>query len=1107
MELADYLAILRKYWASVLGVAIIGVVVAAVVSLLTTPTYTATASVFVTVQSGGTAADLNQGSTYAENQVKSFAQVVTMPVVLDPVISELGLDVTTAQLAQQITVTIPTNTAVIQVAVVDTDAIRTAQIANAVANQLVSTIGKLAPAGTNGEQTVVASVVAPSAVPLTWTSPRVTLNLGLGVLIGFLIGFGQAVVRARLDTRVVSEEDLAELTDRPAMGVITFEVGDSPRPLILHAEPHSHWVEAYRRLRTNLQFLNLEGRHRVVVITSSLAGEGKTTTSINLATTLADAGESVLLIDADLRKPDVANYLGLEAAAGLSTVIIGKAELDDVVQSVGHADLWVLTSGEMPPNPSELLGSESMKRLLAEAAERYDTIILDAPPLLPVTDAAVLAGQAAGALLVAGSGTVKAPELLAAIDSIERIGGEVLGLVLNKVQASSAGYGDYAYHGDDSTSSGEPVSAKRADSAAEVPGATMAARSAIRGGIARAAVVAEKFTPKLPRTKQTSRKSASQTDAPRAIQWIKSHPVRTATMGVIVILLGATAWVGWQVSTQVSALGHLRDNVATMSASNGDEVTLKASTTAALSNAAAAKAASQDPLVLAAGRLPWVGDNIGAVGAVSRTAGNLAESATGAEQWLPQVLGGEKPSLATAAQVAPLSEKFAAAADLAVADLDRANTPALLPSVRSQLVSIRDSLSQVSPTVARVSPYLRAVSILSTSGTHDWFVVMQNLDEARPSGGMISNWMVLHSENGTLTLVSKGANGELLKTGAVGYQSVMPQAYQDLWGDSMSDWRSLNLSANFPDNAKLMAQAWNKHHAYKVDGVLALGQGSVKYLAAAAGPITVDGRTIKPADMTDYLTVGVYRDFANPKKVDAVVTQISSEVLRRALSGQVDVKSLLTVASSEDSADYLQMWAAHAGTQEQIETAGLSGTFGAAEGPVASVRLANGGGNKIDAFMHLDVDYSLSSCSVDTSGKGMRTGTLTTTLSNAAPTSGLPAYMTPRSDLTSQGVAAKDIVAGSNLDYVIVYAPRGAVVQTVTQDGVETTVPQTLVGDREMLVVSADLNPGQKTTITVTWAEQAGDSNGQQYSTAPRVVLPPLINQAQVTTQAGGVCR
>ena len=444
MELTDYLAIVRKYWVSILACFLTCIAVAGTVSLLMKPVYTASTAVFLTVQSGNTAADLNQGSSYAENQVRSYAQVVTTPVVLQPVIDQLGLPTTPEKLAEHVTATVPTNTAIIRVDVDGGDPAQTATIANAISEELTRIVYELSPQASDGSKSVKATVIAPASVPTQWTSPRVLLNLALGALVGLLVGIGQAVLRSRLDTRVLSEHDVAEVTDRSVVGTIVFDTDVDRYPIVVHSDPHSVRAEAYRRLRTNLQFLELGGHRRSIVITSSVAGEGKTTTSINIAGALAEAGQSVLLVDADLRRPMVAGELALDGTVGLTTVLIGRATLGEVVQPVSQGNLHVLPSGEVPPNPSELLGSEPMRKLLAEATERYDLVIIDSPPVLPVTDSTVLTRACGGALIVVGSGTVTKPELAAAIDALQTVEANILGLVLNGLNAEHAGH--YGYH-------------------------------------------------------------------------------------------------------------------------------------------------------------------------------------------------------------------------------------------------------------------------------------------------------------------------------------------------------------------------------------------------------------------------------------------------------------------------------------------------------------------------------------------------------------------------------------------------------------------------------------------------------------------------------------
>jgi polysaccharide biosynthesis transport protein len=205
-----------------------------------------------------------------------------------------------------------------------------------------------------------------ATVPTTPTTPNPKRNLELGTLVGLALGFGLALLREVLDTKVRSEADVQKVADASVIARIGYDDDAPQHPLIMQNSPHSHRSEAFRRLRTNLQFLDIADRPKTIVVTSSLPGEGKTTTAINLAITLADAGSRVALVDADLHRPSIADYMGLEGEVGLTTVLIGQADLQDAIQPWGNGNLHVLPSGQVPPNPSELLGSRSMANLLEQ---------------------------------------------------------------------------------------------------------------------------------------------------------------------------------------------------------------------------------------------------------------------------------------------------------------------------------------------------------------------------------------------------------------------------------------------------------------------------------------------------------------------------------------------------------------------------------------------------------------------------------------------------------------------------------------------------------------------------------------------------------------------
>jgi len=261
-----------------------------------------------------------------------------------------------------------------------------------------------------------------------------------GILAGLVSGVGLAFARETLDTRVRGVADVQAITEAPVLGVIGAFPGGTG-PLVLQDIPSSAQAEAYRQIRTSLQFLGVNDQARSIVVTSALPAEGKSTVAANLALALAETSTRVLLIDADLRRPNIADLMSLEGAAGLTTVLIGRAEFEDVVQEWGEGSLHVLTSGALPPNPSELLASPTMERLLIELADRYEVVIIDTAPLLPVTDAAILSRAVMGTLVVANARRVRRGQLAEGLGFLDQVEARVLGIVLNEAVKDSERYG------------------------------------------------------------------------------------------------------------------------------------------------------------------------------------------------------------------------------------------------------------------------------------------------------------------------------------------------------------------------------------------------------------------------------------------------------------------------------------------------------------------------------------------------------------------------------------------------------------------------------------------------------------------------------------------
>ncbi|WP_409329166.1 polysaccharide biosynthesis tyrosine autokinase [Trujillonella humicola] len=469
MDLHEFLQLLRRRWRWVVSTALAGVLAALGVSLATPASYTAGSSVFFSLGFGSSANELFQGSAFAQSQVASYAMLATTPAVLDPVVDELELDVSARALASRVSTEVVSGTVVLRVYVTDASPEVAAELTNAVTEQLIETVADLAPEAADGQATVEGTTVTPAVPPSAPSSPKTMLNVAVGLLAGLVLGVGLAVVRDLTDTRVRSAEDLARVTDLPLLAGVDVPPGkDAGRDLVVATAPRSPAAEALRSLRTAVQFTARPGEPFTLLVTSSYAAEGKSTVAANLAETLAETGLRVALVDADLRRPSVAEVFGLEGAAGLTTVLIGQAEVDDVLQDWGTSGLHVLTAGSLPPNPSELLSSPAMAEVLARLAETHDVVLVDGAPLLPVTDSAVLARLVSGTMVIADASRIRRPALTRSLGLLRQIEARVVGIVLTHVSRREVDAYGYGYEQLAESTPAE-VAAEPAPAAAETP--------------------------------------------------------------------------------------------------------------------------------------------------------------------------------------------------------------------------------------------------------------------------------------------------------------------------------------------------------------------------------------------------------------------------------------------------------------------------------------------------------------------------------------------------------------------------------------------------------------------------------------------------------------
>ena len=471
MDLHDYLHVLRRRWKWVALGFVVALALAGGFIARSVPQYQASTQVFISTQSDNDASAY-QGGLFSGQRVASYADLAGGPDLAAEVIADLDLDLTPAQLAGKVTAQAVPETVLLRISVTDADPTLAKEIAASYAEQLADLVADLETPPGKDDPVLKATTVESASTPTSPVSPNIPRILALAGVLGLLLGFGLGVLRELLDTSVKSAGDLEAITPAPLLGSITNDASVSKKPLVGDLGMHHPRVEAFRMLRTNLQFVDVDAPDKAFVVSSAVPGEGKTSTVVNTAITLAMAGKRVLLVDADLRRPRGAPLLGLDGAAGLTSVLVGQVGWRDVVQS-HESGLDVMTSGAVPPNPAELLQSNAMSDLIIALRKDYEVILFDTPPLLPVTDAAILASKTDGAVLVIRQGKTSRERVRAACTRLTNVGAHPLGVVFNRVPGkggSAYGYG-YGYAPSEPAEPAETQGKRRKESAAGHSGA------------------------------------------------------------------------------------------------------------------------------------------------------------------------------------------------------------------------------------------------------------------------------------------------------------------------------------------------------------------------------------------------------------------------------------------------------------------------------------------------------------------------------------------------------------------------------------------------------------------------------------------------------------
>lgn len=506
MELRDYLSVIRSRAPLIIATALIVTLTTVVVSFANAPTYLGTAQVLISEENTGSSLGdlLPQLTSQPERFMQTQASVMQLRPLLEKVIAQMRLKTTPEELRERVEVTAVPQTNLITIEVEDGAASRAAAIANAIADAYVEwsrdlkrgsirTAGDeverrlaemqkaivtlrskpVAPADEAAHQAEIdaaiarysaladqleqlrineqlwvgsGSVVSRAAVDNEQVAPKPFWNGALALIVGLMLGVGIAFVADYLDNTIKTAEDAERLYEAPVLGQIplaTFRPGEK-RQLSVLENPGGRPAEAYRLLRNGLDFVNFERAVKTLLVTSAAPEEGKSTVAANLAAVLSLAGKKTVFIECDFRRPTASEFFDVVDQFGLSDVLTGNMDIGYALQRQTRLEnLWVLSSGSMPPNPSELLGSATMQQLIDGLAEWVDWVIVDTPPILAVADTSAAARWADGVLVVVAADSTTREMARRSREILRSVGARLVGIVVRGSKEDPAAHSSY----------------------------------------------------------------------------------------------------------------------------------------------------------------------------------------------------------------------------------------------------------------------------------------------------------------------------------------------------------------------------------------------------------------------------------------------------------------------------------------------------------------------------------------------------------------------------------------------------------------------------------------------------------------------------------------
>lgn len=440
MTVVDFIVLTRRSWRVLLVCILVGLAGAAAYVWVTPKVYESSSAGFVV---DADATDAVTGGQAAITRAQSYLPLISSAPVYAKIQDDPELNPDGGALAGRLTASLAEGSTLIEVTASASTPESAVALANGALDALAEVITQIETEASATNAPGIKVVPLENAVaPSRPSSPNVMLAFVIGGVAGLVVGYAIVFLRRALDIRVRTADTLSELFGVGILGRIS-KASKGERPGIHGSDPRA--AESFRALRTGLRFSSVDDEISSVMVTSANQAEGKTTISTSLARVFAEPDRRTIIVDADLRRPAVAKVMGVDGSVGLSEVLSHQVPLADAIRATSTPGLFVLPAGKIPPNPSEMLGSASLKALIAELTKDY-FVIVDVPPLLPVTDASIVATVVDGVVFVAAAGLTRRPEVTASRRLLEQVHARVLGTVLNMVTSRDGDAGYYYYY-------------------------------------------------------------------------------------------------------------------------------------------------------------------------------------------------------------------------------------------------------------------------------------------------------------------------------------------------------------------------------------------------------------------------------------------------------------------------------------------------------------------------------------------------------------------------------------------------------------------------------------------------------------------------------------